>query len=142
MDASERTRLRAHYEVLKNQRALLEAIASKGLLLIDLTTFRTVADKIRRVKAGFPEFLTPFSEPEFAARGAPGYYQVMPLRMYMATALGKVASALEATPAVDIPSMLVDRQGVYFAGQHFDAIQRISGILVGAKDSITIVDGY
>jgi hypothetical protein len=43
---------------------------------------------------------------------------------------------------VEIPAMTVTREGVFFAGQYFDAIQRVKDILAQAKHSIVIIDGY
>ncbi len=43
---------------------------------------------------------------------------------------------------VTIPSMKVSREGVFFAGQYFDALQRVMDILAEAKRSIVIIDGY
>lgn len=43
---------------------------------------------------------------------------------------------------VNLPSMTVTREGVFFAGQYFDALQRVREILSNAKQSIVIIDGY
>lgn len=43
---------------------------------------------------------------------------------------------------VEIPAMTVTREGVFFAGQYFDAIQRLKDILAQAKNTIVIIDGY
>lgn len=43
---------------------------------------------------------------------------------------------------VNLPSMTVTREGVFFAGQYFDALQRVREILSNAKQSIAIIDGY
>jgi hypothetical protein len=45
-------------------------------------------------------------------------------------------------PTKPAPAVTVDREGVYFAGQHFDAMLRVSRILSIGKKSITIIDGY
>ncbi len=43
---------------------------------------------------------------------------------------------------VDIPSMAILREGVFFAGQYFDALQKVTGILEHADTQIEIIDGY
>lgn len=40
------------------------------------------------------------------------------------------------------PAMKVTREGVFFAGQYFDALQKARDILSQAKQSISIIDGY
>lgn len=42
----------------------------------------------------------------------------------------------------EAPSMKVTREGVFFAGQYFDALQRVREILSNARQSIAIIDGY
>jgi len=49
---------------------------------------------------------------------------------------------LSAQPKVDIPSMTISREGVFFAGQYFDALQKITVILEYADTQIDIIDGY
>jgi len=44
--------------------------------------------------------------------------------------------------AVDVPSMKVSQEGVFFAGQYFDALLRLTEILSQAQQSIVIIDGY
>lgn len=44
--------------------------------------------------------------------------------------------------SVDVPSMKVTREGVYFAGQPYSAIQWITEILLSANKSIVIVDNF
>ena len=46
-------------------------------------------------------------------------------------------------PKVTAPGRIsVEREGVYFSGQQFDAMLRVSKILSGATKSIAIIDGY
>lgn len=45
-------------------------------------------------------------------------------------------------PSVDIPSMKVSREGIFFAGQYFDALLKAEEILSKANQSIWIIDGY
>jgi hypothetical protein len=49
---------------------------------------------------------------------------------------------LSAQPTVDIPSMTISREGVFFAGQYFDALQKVTEILEHADTQIDIIDGY
>jgi hypothetical protein len=49
---------------------------------------------------------------------------------------------LSELTTVDIPSMKVTREGVFFSGQYFDAIQRVGELLSNAQQSIIIIDGY
>ena len=49
---------------------------------------------------------------------------------------------LSGLPIVDIPSMKITREGVYFAGQYFDALKSFKDILSGAKRKIDMIDGY
>lgn len=45
-------------------------------------------------------------------------------------------------PIISIPSMTITREGVFFAGQHYDALQKISEIFARATKSLIIIDGY
>lgn len=49
---------------------------------------------------------------------------------------------LSNIPTVDVPSMKVTHEGVFFAGQYFDALKLVSEILSHAQQSIVIIDGY
>ena len=49
---------------------------------------------------------------------------------------------LSKIPSVDIPSMKVSREGIFFAGQYFDALSKAEEILSMANQSIWIIDGY
>jgi len=49
---------------------------------------------------------------------------------------------LSTQPTVDIPSMTISREGVFFAGQYFDALQKVREILEHADIQIYIIDGY
>jgi hypothetical protein len=55
-----------------------------------------------------------------------------------------IEAVLEAhlSSSVEVPAMKVTREGVYFAGQPYSAIQWITGILLSAKKSIVIVDNF
>ncbi|TRZ55006.1 hypothetical protein D4Q76_01250 [archaeon] len=49
---------------------------------------------------------------------------------------------LSAQPTADILSMTISREGVFFAGQYFDALQKVTKILEHANIQIDIIDGY
>jgi len=49
---------------------------------------------------------------------------------------------LKRMPSVDIPSMKVSREGIFFAGQYFDALSKAAEILSVVNQSIWIIDGY
>jgi hypothetical protein len=53
-----------------------------------------------------------------------------------------VLDVLAALPAVAVPSMRVTREGVFFAGQYFDALREVNELITGALSSIVRVDGY
>ncbi len=53
-----------------------------------------------------------------------------------------VLDALAAFPSVAVPSLRVTREGVFFAGQYFDALREVSEIISAAARSIVLVDGY
>jgi len=49
---------------------------------------------------------------------------------------------LSRTTTVNVPKMKVTREGLFFSGQYFDAVQATADILSNAKQSIVIVDNY
>lgn len=49
---------------------------------------------------------------------------------------------LTTITTLDVPSMNVTREGVFFAGQYFDALFRVREIFAQAKTNIVIIDGY
>lgn len=49
---------------------------------------------------------------------------------------------LDEPRVVEIPAMKVTREGVFFAGQYYDAFQRVAEIISGARRSLTIIDAY
>lgn len=49
---------------------------------------------------------------------------------------------LSNMPSVDITSMKISREGIFFAGQYFDALLKAEEILSKANQSIWIIDGY
>jgi len=44
--------------------------------------------------------------------------------------------------AVAVPSLKVSREGVFFAGQYFDALKWVAEIVGQAKASLVLIDGY
>jgi hypothetical protein len=53
-----------------------------------------------------------------------------------------ILTVMASIPAVDVPSMKVTREGVFFSGQYFDALRQVADIVASAKMSIVLVDGY
>lgn len=49
---------------------------------------------------------------------------------------------LAALPAVSVPSLQVTREGVFFAGEYFDALRKASELLQRAVKDILLIDGY
>jgi hypothetical protein len=50
--------------------------------------------------------------------------------------------ALSALPSVTIPSMKITREGVFFAGQYFDALRGVTDLVASAQKTLRLVDGY
>jgi len=50
--------------------------------------------------------------------------------------------ALAAIPSVRVPSMKITREGVFFAGQYFDALREVSDLVSSAQKSLNLVDAY
>lgn len=50
--------------------------------------------------------------------------------------------ALAALPTVTVPSVKITREGVFFAGQYFDALREVSDLVSGAQKSLSLVDAY
>jgi hypothetical protein len=49
---------------------------------------------------------------------------------------------LSALPAASAPSLMVSREGVFFAGEYFDALRKASDLIQRATKDILLVDGY
>lgn len=49
---------------------------------------------------------------------------------------------LSSLPASDVPALKVSREGVFFAGEYFDALRKASEIVTRATKDILIIDGY
>ena len=45
-------------------------------------------------------------------------------------------------PGGDLPAIAVTREGVFFSGQYFDALVRVSELLKAARKDIVLIDGY
>ena len=53
-----------------------------------------------------------------------------------------VLDVLAALPSVSIPSMKITREGLFFAGQYFDALREVNELIAQAKTKLVLVDGY
>lgn len=49
---------------------------------------------------------------------------------------------LEAHSTAEVPSLSLDREGIFFAGQVYDAFSRIASLVNVAKKQIRLADGY
>lgn len=49
---------------------------------------------------------------------------------------------LQHTAPVQLPSMAVTREGIFFAGEVFDAYRHVIDILSRARQSVLLIDGY
>jgi hypothetical protein len=49
---------------------------------------------------------------------------------------------LSALPIINIPSMKITKEGIFFEGQQFDSLAKITEILEQAEKSIQIIDNY
>lgn len=81
---------------------------------------------------------TPSNTTDYEGRG---YIIRQPLELIlqdMKYALDVVAS----TPVVDTPSMRITREGVFFAGQYFDALRLVVELVAAATTSIVLIDSY
>jgi hypothetical protein len=66
-------------------------------------------------------------------------------RRFLETLLGDInycIKLLYSTTTIEIPSMRVTKEGIFFAGQYFDALLRITEIIKDAQQTINIIDGY
>ena len=80
----------------------------------------------------------PSGTTEFGGRGYINRLQIKQLLDDIENCL----DLLSGVSKVEIPSMKVTREGVYFAGQYFDALKNVKDILSNANRKIDIVDGY
>lgn len=70
-----------------------------------------------------------------------GYYKLHHLQ-HLLKDVNYCLDILKAQSSIGIPSMKVSKEGVFFAGQYFDALNRVSTIIEGANKRIDIIDGY
>jgi hypothetical protein len=66
-------------------------------------------------------------------------------RYQLETLLGDLeycVNMLSGLSSVDIPSMKLTREGIFFAGQFYDSIRLVGEILSKAQQSIVIIDAY
>lgn len=49
---------------------------------------------------------------------------------------------LSESATVEVPSMKVTSEGLFFSGQYFDALQKVGEILGKAQNKIILIDGY
>jgi hypothetical protein len=106
--------------------------------------YAPIRDELR---SQFPDLLgdlpvratpTPSKTTDFDGRGYIQRHELDVLNGDMQYILHVVAS----TPAVDVPSMKVTKEGVFFSGQYFDALRQVADIVASAKNSIVLIDGY
>ena len=53
-----------------------------------------------------------------------------------------IMTVLAATPPAEGTTFRVDREGVFFTGEVFDALRHIDSLITGAKNLVAIIDGY
>jgi len=70
-----------------------------------------------------------------------GYITREPLEQLLGD-MKYIRDVVAATPVVDVPSMKVTREGVFFAGQYFDALRQVAELVRSAKASLVLIDGY
>lgn len=80
---------------------------------------------------------TPEKKEEYDGRGAISRIAIERLRSDMRDAWDVLHH-----PSRQVPQVSIDRQGIFVAGQPFDAMLAITSILRAATKSITVVDGY
>ena len=81
---------------------------------------------------------TPLKTSDFEGRG---YFRRRQMEMLLMD-IDYCISLLSQSKTVDIPSMKITREGIFFSGQYFDALQRVGEILESATTRIIIIDGY
>lgn len=70
-----------------------------------------------------------------------GYVERAPIQQLF-NDMQYVLDALAALPTVAVPSMKVTREGVFFAGQYFDALREVSELIGSAQRQLALIDGY
>ena len=84
------------------------------------------------------EIPSPSKTTDFEGRG---YITRQPLEFLMQD-IKYVLDIIAATPTVNVPSMKITKEGVFFSGQYFDALRQVAEIVSNAKNSIILIDGY
>lgn len=106
--------------------------------------YSTISDALRSeypslfVDLPFRGIPTPSKTTDFEGRG---YITRNKLELLLKD-IGYCLDILSNIKTVDVPSMKVTHEGVFFAGQYFDAFKLVSEILSHAKQSILIIDAY
>ena len=80
----------------------------------------------------------PSATTDFEGRGYLTFDQLFLLHRDLQYCETILTNLPEAAP----PSLAITREGVFFAGQYFDALSRITEILARAKSSVVLIDGY
>ena len=73
--------------------------------------------------------------------GGGQYIKRSELKMYLDDIIYCV-DILGSLPTVDVPSMKITSEGVFFAGQYFDALRLFTEFLSKAQNNIALIDGY
>jgi hypothetical protein len=139
MTNEEIEKLRGYYDSLMEQKWMLDGLAQKGHLTLGSRQFQVIAEELRRIESDFPGLLPQFKDSEFFKNQTT--YDLGAFRSYIATAVSRLKARLSSLTEISIP-MRVTREGVFFAGQFYDALQRIAEILSQATQSILLIDGY
>lgn len=106
--------------------------------------FAPIRDFLRECMPGllddFPvrEPPTPSETSDFKGLGYITRAQLESLAKDMRHMIGIV----DAVPVAVAPSMKVTKEGVYFAGQQFDAMRQVAELVASAKSLIILVDGW
>ena len=84
------------------------------------------------------EILKPSKTTDFEGRG----YIRRDALVMMTRDIEYCIDILSNMPSADIPSMKISSEGIFFAGQYFDAFLKAEEILSKANQIILIIDGY
>ncbi len=145
----ERNQIIAKLKALRN--ALAEHLKDPGWRYIDpravLEFFERYAPLRDALRSQLPTLLgdlpvrevpAPSKTTDFEGRG---YITRQPLDSLLQD-MKYALELLAATPAVDVPPMKVTKEGIFFAGQYFDALRQVAEVVAGAKVSVVLIDGY
>lgn len=70
-----------------------------------------------------------------------GYIKRQALEQFQAD-IQYALDTLAARSSATIPSMKITREGVFFAGQYFDALREVSELVSVAQNALALIDGY